>query len=254
MSSSSSRTVAPAASTSRAPPASWRSTGGTRTTVTARPSPLPAPGRRSRPPPTADAAGGAIRRSRRLAVRPALSCAPLAWLACQRRPRNARQLAATSLSACRAELDVVDVVGDRRLVAAHGAVGPPLDAHLVELRRERVEEEQPADQRLADPERQLERLVRLQRADDARQHAEHAALGARRRQLRRRRLREEAAVAGPLTRLEDRHLALEAVDRAVHDRDVVPDGRVVDEVARREVVGAVDDHVPALVEDAVDVL
>ena len=49
-------------------------------------------------------------------------------------------------------------------------------------------------------------------------------------------------------------LALEAVDRAVHDGDVVEHGGVVDEIARREVVGAVDDHVPAVGEDAVDVL
>jgi hypothetical protein len=40
----------------------------------------------------------------------------------------------------------------------------------------------------------------------------------------------------------------------VDDRDVVPDGRVVQQVARGEVVGAVDDHVPAVAEDAVDVL
>ena len=38
------------------------------------------------------------------------------------------------------------------------------------------------------------------------------------------------------------------------DRDPAPHGGVVHEVARREVVGAVDDHVPALGEDAVDVL
>ena len=71
---------------------------------------------------------------------------------------------------------------------------------------------------------------------------------------RRRRLREQAAVARALMRLEDGDLALEAVDRAVDDRDVVPDRRVVQQVARREVVGAVDDHVPALAEDPVDVL
>ena len=38
------------------------------------------------------------------------------------------------------------------------------------------------------------------------------------------------------------------------DRDAVPDRRVVQEVAGGEVVGAVDDHVPALAEDPVDVL
>ena len=104
------------------------------------------------------------------------------------------------------------------------------------------------------PGRELDRLVRLQRADDPRQHAEHAAFGARRRELGRRRLREEAAVARAFVRLEDGDLALEAVDRAVDDRDVVPDRCVVHEVPRGEVVGAVDDEVPAFVEDPVDVL
>ena len=40
----------------------------------------------------------------------------------------------------------------------------------------------------------------------------------------------------------------------MHDRDAVPDGGVVHEVAGREVVGAVDDHVPAVGEDPLDVL
>ena len=139
-------------------------------------------------------------------------------------------------------------------VAADRAVGIATHVHLVERRAERVEEEQPAGERLAASEDQLERLVRLERADDPRQDAEDAALGAARRELGRRRLGEEAAVAGPLAGREDRRLALEAEDRAVDDRDPVPDGGVVHEVARREVVRAVDDHVPALAEDAIDVL
>src|SRR6478672_1639106 len=115
-SSSSSRTVVPDASTSRAPPASARSTGGTLTTL--------------------------IR----------------------------RQLDGAACSST-AELDVVDVLGDRRLLAAHRAVRAALDLHLGELGREGVEEQEPADERLADAGGQLDRLVRLQRADDPRQHA-----------------------------------------------------------------------------------
>ena len=134
-----------------------------------------------------------------------------------------------------------------------GQSGIAAQPHLVERRVERVEQDQAADRGLADAEQQLERLARLQRAHDARQHAEHAALGARRRELGRRRLREEAAVARALVRLEDRELALEAEDRGVHDRDAVAQARVVEEVARGEVVGAVDDHVDAL-EQPVDVL
>ena len=119
---------------------------------------------------------------------------------------------------------------------------------------ERLEEKRASDQRIADPEQELDRLVRLQGSDDPGEHAEHAALGAARCELGRRRLGEEAAVARPIVRLEDRHLAVEAVDRAVDDRDVVPDRRVVEEVPGREVVGTVDDHVPAVPEDPVDVL
>ena len=119
---------------------------------------------------------------------------------------------------------------------------------------ERVEEEEPPGERVAALEDQLQRLVRLDRADDPRQHAEHAALRAARRELGGRRLREEAAVARPDARVEHGDLALEAEDRAVDDRDPAPHGRVVHEVARREVVGAVDDHVPAVGEDPVDVL
>ena len=136
---------------------------------------------------------------------------------------------------------------------ADGAVRVAAQPHLVERGVERVEEDQPADRRLADVEQQLQGLVRLQRAHDAGQHAEHSALGARRRELGRGRLREEAAVARALERLEDRELALEAEDRGVHDRDAVTQAGVVEEVARGEVVRAVDDHVDAL-EQAVDVL
>src|SRR5262249_14325824 len=118
-----------------------------------------------------------------------------------------------------AELDVVDVVRDRRMLAADRAVRVALDHDLVERSGKRVEEEEPAGERVARADHELERLARLQRADDAWKDAENAALGAAGCQLRRWRSGEEAAVAGPDARVEHRHLALEAVDRAVHDRN-----------------------------------
>src|SRR3954471_16037574 len=99
------------------------------------------------------------------------------------------------------------------MLAADGAVGIAAKRDLAELGGERIEEEQPAGECVADAEAQLERLVRLQRADDPGQDAEHTALRAARRELRRRRRRKEAAVAGALVRLEDGGLALEAEDR-----------------------------------------
>src|SRR5213083_1387765 len=56
-----------------------------------------------------------------------------------------------------AELLVVDQLGDRRLLAAHRAVGVPADLHLLELHRQRVVEQQPALERLALAGQQLDR-------------------------------------------------------------------------------------------------
>ena len=106
-----------------------------------------------------------------------------------------RTAAISGLPPERAELDVVDVLGDRRVVAAHRAVGIAPHRHLVECRAERVERAQPPCERVATVEDQLQRLARLQRADDAGQDSEDASLGAARRQLGR--LGEQAAVAGP---------------------------------------------------------
>ena len=75
-----------------------------------------------------------------------------------------------------------------------GQVGVAADGDLVERAGQRVVEEQASDERLADPEHQLERLGALDRADHAREDAEHPALGAARRELGRRRLRKKAAV------------------------------------------------------------
>src|SRR4051794_19604294 len=103
------------------------------------------------------------------------------------------------------------------MLAADRALRIAAQLDLVELGGERVEQQQAADEWIADPERELQRLVRLQRADHARQHPEHPALRARRRELRRGRRGEETAVAGADTGLEDGDLSFEAVDRAVDD-------------------------------------
>src|SRR6266850_1772962 len=153
----------------------------------------------------------------------------------------------------RAEAVVVDVLGDRGVLATHGALGIAAELDLAERRVERVEQEITADERLARPEQQLQRLVGLERSDNAGQHAEDSGLRTRRRELRWRRCREEAAVARTLMRAEDRELSLEAIDAPVHDRLVPLHRRVVQQVARREVVGAVDDHV-VVGDDPVDVV
>ena len=67
---------------------------------------------------------------------------------------------------------------------------------------------------------ELDDLRGLQQPHGPGQHAEDAVGAAGRRQLGRRRLAEEAAVARALVGLEDRELALEAEDRRADDRDL----------------------------------
>ena len=156
-----------------------------------------------------------------------------------------------------AERLVVDQPGlerDLRVLAADRALGVLADLDRAVLHLQGVVDHQPADQRVADAGDQLDRLGDLDRADRRAQHAEHAALGARRHHAGRRGLGVEAAVAGrpPCVGPEDRRLAVEAVDRAPHVGLAEEDGGVVDQVAGREVVRAVDDEVVRL-EDLEDV-
>ena len=140
-----------------------------------------------------------------------------------------------------AEHVVVDQLGDLRrarvLADPHRPVG-----HL-----QGVVDHQPTQQRLADPGDQLDRLVHHDRADRRAQHAQHAALGARRNHAGGRRLGVEVAVVEPLpvrrVLPEHRRLALEPEDRAPHVRLAQQHGGVVDQVAGGEVVGAVQDQV-----------
>jgi hypothetical protein len=129
--------------------------------------------------------------------------------------------------------------------AARGAPRVARDGHRQEPHGQRVDHEQPPDERLAGAEQQLERLGGLQHPDEAGEDAEHPALRAARHRALGRGGREEAAVARPAGRGEHAHLPLEPVDAAVHVGDARRDARVVHGVARGEVVGAVDHEVVA---------
>src|SRR5437899_5530558 len=153
----------------------------------------------------------------------------------------------------RAEALVVDVLGDRGVFSADRALRVAPQPHLAESRVEGVKEEIAADEGLSDPEKELEGLVRLDRPDDSGKHAEDTRLRARGRELRRRRLVEQAAVARAFEWLEHGDLPLESVDGAVDHRLAPLDRRVVQQVTRGEVVGAVDDDV-VVRDDPVDVL
>ena len=142
-----------------------------------------------------------------------------------------------------AESLVVDQLGHLRLRSADLALGVLAQLDELEGHIQGVVEQQAPDQRRPRAQDQLERLGRLQRADGARQHAQHPALGAGRHQPGGRRLGEQAAVARSRPRVEHAHLPVEAEDRAVHVGLAQQHAHVVGQVARREVIRAVDDHV-----------
>src|SRR5207253_3195486 len=95
-----------------------------------------------------------------------------------------------------AEAFVVDVAADRRRVAAERAALVAPELELAELHLQRVVREQAPVEHVPAAEQELDRLGRLDDADDARQDAENAGLLAARREVRRRGLGIEAAVAG----------------------------------------------------------
>src|SRR2546430_14873971 len=97
-------------------------------------------------------------------------------------------------------------------------------------------QDQASNEGLTCSEDELDRLHRLDRADDAREDAEHAAFGTRRDESRRRRLRVQTAVTGPPLGVEHRRLTLESEDRAVDVRLVEQHASVVHEVTGPGVV------------------
>ena len=127
-------------------------------------------------------------------------------------------------------------------------------ATLISLKREaaRIVEQQPAGQALADAQDLLHHLGRLQRADDADSGTQHADLGAVGDRAGRRRLGEDAAVAGiglavgaRLVRLQGREIAVERADSGEHQRLPRQIAGIADEIAGGEVVRAVGDDVVA---------
>ena len=117
------------------------------------------------------------------------------------------------------------------------------DPEPFEIHIERVHQQQLADQRLPDPQQQLDRLGRLDGPHQPGQHTQHPALGAVRDGARGRGIPEKTAVAGPVRGGEHRRLALEPEDAAIGVRHAGQYAGIVDQVPGREIVGPVHDHV-----------
>ena len=134
------------------------------------------------------------------------------------------------------------------MIAAYRAGGIAPELELAELHGPGVVEQQPADERRTRAEYELQCFGGLNRTDDAGEHAKDAAFGAARHESWRRRLGIQAPVAGSADRRKHRRLPFEAEDAAVGVGNLEEHARVVDEIPRSEVVGAIEDDVVALEE------
>src|SRR5581483_453483 len=138
------------------------------------------------------------------------------------------------------------------MLATGRAVGIAEEPQLTELASQGIIGHQAAYQRISKLEQQLDGLGCLKQTNRARKHAQHASFGAARCQRGRRRLGIEAAIAWPIIGLEHSDLTLKAEDAAMHHRLILKNGSVVEQIARREVVGTVEDHI-IISDDAPDI-
>ena len=200
----------------------------------------------------------ALRRRRRATVAPATHGRAPAESAkasgVARRGRRGRGSSGTQHQRAEQQDEPADDVADGADVD-HDAGAPPAPwqtgqsgraagADAAGLGVERVVDEERAAERRAGAGDELDRLERHHRAHDAGERADHAGLGAGGDELGRRRLGEEALVAGAAARrVEERDLALPLAHRRGDERAAGGDAGGVDEVAGGEVVAAVEDEV-----------
>src|SRR6266550_1074617 len=117
--------------------------------------------------------------------------------------------------------------------------------NCTECHCQRVDSQQPSDQCVSQAKQHLYRLCRLNGTDEAGHDSENAALGAARYQLGRGRLAKETAVARTIRGAKNRCLPLEPIHAAVDVWNPEQHRGVVDQVAGREIIGAVDYQVIA---------
>src|SRR5262245_53761526 len=142
-----------------------------------------------------------------------------------------------------AEGFVVDEPGYRRVRTTNDAVRILLELQLPKPYSQSVDQEKPADERIAAAKNQLDRLGGLNDAEKTRKDSQNAPFGARGNETRGRRLGVETAIAGTFCRPEDGRLPFESEDRGIDVGLTREDAGVVDQISRGKVVGAVRDDV-----------
>src|SRR5215218_597553 len=103
-----------------------------------------------------------------------------------------------------------------RIRAANRACRIFSQLQLAKPQLQGVEQNQSAQQGGPCPDYPFDRFERLNAADDTGEHPEDSSFGTARNQARRRWLRVQTAIAGPLLGVEQRRLPLEAEYAAIH--------------------------------------
>src|ERR1700756_2020423 len=136
---------------------------------------------------------------------------------------------------------------DRRILAANRTIRIRPDFEFTKPHLQRIETDQPSDQRISKTEKQLCRFDSLENSDNAGQHTENASFSAARYHAGRRWLWEHAAVTGT-TQVRRKHgrLTIESEDGAVDVRFFGQHTDVVRQVTSRKVIRTVDDNVVVL--------
>src|SRR5215470_2641962 len=147
---------------------------------------------------------------------------------------------------CRGALAMNRQIADGRVLAAERTLRIPSELHLAHAHAEGVIRHEAPDERLPDPEEKLHGLSRLYHSDHAWERAQDPGLASGGNEARWRWRGIEAAVAGALVRREDRGHAFELENRAVDVSLAREVAGIVDEIARVEVVGSIDDEVVVL--------
>ncbi len=118
-----------------------------------------------------------------------------------------------------------------------------LDAQLAKTTGQRIDQQQTADQRLAESGQQLERLQRLQAADHAHQRTDHARLAAGQLGLAAMPVQAVIAGAGFQPRIEHGELSLETNRRTADQRLSGLHAGCIDRLADGEIVRAVEHQI-----------
>src|SRR5437868_8167311 len=129
------------------------------------------------------------------------------------------------------------------MVAAHRAIRILAQLQLPKTHPPGVEQKQPVNHYVRRAQDDLDRFVRLNRADNTGQHAEHSTFRAGRHQTRRWWFRIKATIARAAFSPKDAGLAFKTKDRTVNVRLAGQHAGIIHQIARGKIICAVDDHV-----------